>query len=185
MKAFENDTLLWAEITRLVREFKIESVIETGTEYGGTAIALSQMVSQVITCDVERKWESLPDNVEFILGDSRHVLPDAIKWARSPILFYLDAHNPNVDEECPLSEELEQISKSLDVPPVLVIHDALVPEHPELGYATYRGIPISYDAIHTQLDSIYHGGYYSHYHNSEALGAKRGVLFIIPTVGDS
>ena len=182
MKAFENDTLLWAEITRLVREFKVESIIETGTEYGGTAIALSQMVSQVVTCDVEEKFTvELPQNVRFMEGDSRELMPQMISLCRSPILFYLDAHSPNGDDECPLREELAQIAaQSLDVPPVLVIHDCLVPEHPELGYATYRGIPISYDAIHTQLGLIYHGCSYSCHYNSDALGAKCGVLFVTP-----
>ena len=113
-------------------------------------------------------------------GDSRVLLPDMIASCRSPILFYLDAHSPNVDDECPLSEELEQIAKSLDVAPVLVIHDCLVPEHPELGYAIYSGIPISYDAIHTQLGLIYPSGSYSHHYNSDALGAKCGVLFVTP-----
>ncbi len=181
LKAFENDTLLWAEITRLVREFKIESVIETGTEYGGTATALSQMVSQVVTCDVEEKFTvELPQNVRFMEGDSRVLMQRMIALCRSPILFYLDAHGQEFDSECPLGEELEVIAKSLDVAPVIVVHDCLVPEHPELGYATYKGTPISYDAIHTQLGMIYPKDSYSHHYNSDALGAKCGVLFVTP-----
>ncbi len=192
-KAFENDTLLAVEITRLVKEYKIASVIETGTEYGGTSVALSQMVSQVVTIDVTKQFidTDLPTNVTFLLGDSRFLMPQAIALSRSPILFYLDAHTQNFDEECPLIEELRIIgAQSLEKPPIIVVHDSLVPNHPELGYAVYRGVPISYDAIHTQLGLIYHCASsiqktYSHYYNSEALGAKRGVLFITPTVVDS
>ena len=182
LKAFEGDSLLGVEIARLVREFNIQSAIETGTEYGGTSIALSQMVSQVVTCDIEKRVSELPGNVKFILADSRTVLAYAIGVSTPPILFYLDAHTQDFSEPCPLTEELELIARYTVKypPPVIVIHDCRVPDHPELGFATYKGVPISLESIHTQIVSIYPHGFRFHY-NSEATGARRGVLFITPS----
>ncbi len=181
MKAFEGDTVLAGEIVRLIVENHIRTVIETGTEYGGTATAFSQMVPQVITIDVEKKWEELPKNVQFIENDSRVVLPYAIGAATPPILFYLDAHTQDFESICPLKEELWLISNYVRKypPPVIVIHDAQVPDHPELGYASYAGVPIGLEMIEDVLGDIYPRGY-DYYFNSDATGARRGVLFVTP-----
>ncbi len=180
MRAFEGDTVLAGEIVKLVVENHIRTVIETGTEYGGTATAFSQMVPDVVTIDVKRKWESLPNNVRFIEGDSRVVLPYAIGAATPPILFYLDAHTQDFSQICPLREELRLISNYAHKypPPVIVIHDAKVPGK-DLGYATFSHSPISYDYVADLLPDIYPRGYDYHF-NSEATGARRGVLFIEP-----
>ncbi len=179
MKAFEGDTVLAGEIVRLVVDNHIRTVIETGTEYGGTAAAFSQMVPHVITIDVERKWEVLPKNVQFIENDSRVVLPYAIGAATPPILFYMDAHTQDFTQPCPLLEELRLISNYVRKypPPIIGIHDAQVPDHPGLGYASYKGVPIGLEMVEEVLGDIYPRGY-DYYFNSEATGARRGVLFI-------
>ncbi len=181
MKAFEGDTVLAGKIIKLVVENHIRTVIETGTEYGGTAAAFSQMVPLVITIDVEKKWKELPKNVQFIQNDSRVVLPYAIGAATPPILFYLDAHTQDFDSPCPLKEELWLIANYVRKypPPIIVIHDALVPDHPELGYAAYQGVAIGFESVQDVLGDIYPRGY-DYRFNSEATGAARGVLFIEP-----
>ncbi len=183
MKAFEDDTVLASEIVRIIVEHHIRSVIETGTEYGGTATAFSKMVPHVVTMDVEDKVEGeLPKNVHFIEGDSRTYLTYAIGASTPPILFYLDAHTQDFNSICPLAAELWLIANYTRKypPPVIVIHDALVPDHPELGYAEYGGTPIGLESIKDVLEHIYPHGYDYHF-NSEATGAARGVLFIEPS----
>ncbi len=183
MKAFEDDTVLAGEIVRLVVAHHIRSVIETGTEYGGTAVAFSKMVPHVVTIDVEDKVShELPKNVHFIEGDSRTYLPFAIGSCEPPILFYLDAHTQDFESICPLEAELWLIANYTRKypPPVIVIHDALVPDHPELGHAQYQGSPIGLTMVEGILPSIYPHGYDYHF-NTEATGAARGVLFIEPT----
>lgn len=183
MKAFEDDTILAGEIVRLIVAHHIRSVIETGTEYGGTATAFSKMVPHVITIDVEDKIEGeLPRNVRFIEGDSRTYLPYAIGASTPPILFYLDAHTQDFENPCPLQAELWLIANYTRKypPPVIVIHDARVPDHPELGYAAYGGVPIGIESIKDVLEAVYPQGYDYHF-NTEATGATRGVLFIEPS----
>ncbi len=183
MKAFEDDTVLAGEIVRLIVAHHIRSVIETGTEYGGTSVAFSKMVPHVVTIDVEDKVEGeLPKNVHFIEGDSRTYLPFAIGSCTPPILFYLDAHTQDFESPCPLEAELWLIANYTRKypPPVIVIHDALVPDHPELGHAEYGSVPIGLESIKNVLGHIYPQGYDYHF-NSEATGAARGVLFIEPS----
>lgn len=185
MRAFEGDTILAGEIVRLVVENHIRTVIETGTEYGGTAAAFAQMVPDVVTIDIERKFTSLPSNVRFIHGDSRVVLPYVMGVATPPILFYLDAHTQDFESTCPLEEELWLISHYSQKypPPIIVIHDAQVLDHPELGYAAYKGVPIGLQMLGDILPAIYPHGY-NYRFNSEATGAARGVLFIEPQPRD-
>ncbi len=183
MKAFEDDTVLAGEIVRLIVAHHIRSVIETGTEYGGTATAFSKMVPHVVTIDVEDKvGGELPKNVHFIEGDSRTYLPFAIGSCTPPILFYLDAHTQDFEYPCPLEAELWLIANYTRKypPPVIVIHDSWVPGHPELGYASYNGYPIGLKMVEDALKTIYPHGY-GHHYNSEATGAARGVLFIEPS----
>ncbi len=183
MKAFEDDTVLVTEIVRLIVAHHIRSVIETGTEYGGTATAFSKMVPHVVTIDVEDKVAGeLPKNVHFIEGDSRTYLPYVIESCTPPILFYLDAHTQDFDSPCPLKEELWLIANYVRKypPPVIVIHDSWVPGHPELGYASYNGYPIGLKMAEDALKMIYPQGYDYHF-NAEATGARRGVLFIEPS----
>ncbi len=183
MKAFEDDTVLAGEIVRLIVAHHIRSVIETGTEYGGTAVAFSKMVPHVVTMDVEDKVAGeLPKNVHFIEGDSRTYLPFAIGSCTPPILFYLDAHTQDFESPCPLEAELWLIANYTRKypPPVIVIHDAFVPEHPEFGYATYKSVLIGLTMVQDILPAIYPLGYDYHF-NTQATGATRGVLFIEPS----
>lgn len=187
MREFEKDPHLKKEMQKIVEIFHIGTVIETGTEFGGTANAFAGMVQDVITMDVEKKWwdgDLLP-NVFFILGNSKQMLPVAVGRAlsicKSPFLFYLDAHSSIDNDECPLREELKIIGElrwMLDSP-VVVIHDCLVPGT-NFGYDTYRGNPLSLEYVRDLLPAIYPDGRCSTRYNTVAGGSSRGVLFIEP-----
>lgn len=184
-REFERDMFLADKIKQLVVKHKIQTIIETGTEYGGTANAFAKLVPQVYTMDLEQKFNSgdLLENVEFFLGDSRIKLISAGFVAKWPILFFLDAHSSIESEEGPLLDELDIIAhlsggvKGREC--AVVIHDCLVPGRDDLGYDSYAGQPISLALAKSGLDKIYPGGA-KYYYNSEATGAKRGVLFAEP-----
>lgn len=190
-REFENDTFLKAELERLVAKHHLKSVIETGTEFGGSANAFARMggVQIVVTIDIWRHVEDgdLLPNVKFMLGDSRLVLPEAIAYIAEPnmlpCLFFLDAHTSIETDSCPLRRELAIIghfsTSDLAIPsPVLVIHDCMVPGK-DFGYDTYKEGPICWDAVSDLIRATYPNGHSAHF-NTEATGSRRGCLFIEP-----
>lgn len=189
-REFENDIYLKAVIESLVAGHKVRSVIETGTEYGGTANAFARMdgVQIVVTIDIKRQVEpgDLSPNVFFIEGPSEVKLPEAIEYVLEPgllpILFFLDAHSSIDTDECPLRKELTHIigyAQAMEVaPPIIVIHDCLVPGR-TFGYDTYKDGPICWEWVQDLVDLIYPRGFSRHY-NSIAAGSKRGCLFLNP-----
>lgn len=181
MKQFENDRFLAAEIMRLIAKHRCQSVIETGTEHAGSANAMAQWVPRVFTCDLAQKFRDgdLAKNILFYRGDSRMAMPVMLSRATQPIFFFLDAHSSNEKDPCPLLDELREISRYKAPDSVIAIHDCVVPGHPELGFDTYRKVPISYDMVRDELDIIYPHGYDYHY-NSQAEGGMRGTLFVEP-----
>lgn len=185
MREFERDRFLKESVAKLIKKHGTQTVIETGTEYGGTANAFSEMVPQVFTMDIERKFNSgdLRPNVRFLFGDSRDVLKVAIVQAKDPVLFFLDAHSSIDTDDCPLRDELEIISLLNPVEPVILVHDCQVPGT-DLGFDSYRGKPISWEMIADIVPAIFPMGH-SHYFNTRADGSRRGVLFIEPRASGS
>lgn len=180
MREFERDTFLKEEAVRLVKKHGIQTVIETGTEYGGTANAFSEMVPQVFTMDIKRKFNNgdLRPNVRFLLGDSRNVLKKAIVLSKAPVLFFLDAHSSIDTDPCPLRDELAIISLLANGSPVILVHDCQVPGT-DLGFDSYKGKPISWEMVSDIVPTIFPMGF-TRYFNSNADGSRRGVLFIEP-----
>ena len=55
------------------------------------------------------------NNITFLLGDTREMLPLVVDSLEGPTLFWLDSHNDGIDgtaQDCPLLEELDVISRS-------------------------------------------------------------------------
>lgn len=187
MREFERDTALKAEMQRIIKARSIQSVIETGTEYGGTANAFARMVPHVCTVDIEKKWDDgdLLENVQFFLGRSSlwlaHCMGIVVGRSLEPILFFLDAHTSIDTDACPLREELGIIGKNAKYisPPVIVVHDCLVPGS-TFGFDTYRGVPLSLEYIRDLLPDVFPKGFTTRY-NEIANGAQRGVLFVEPS----
>lgn len=189
-REFENDTYLKAELERLVAGHKVRSIIETGTEYGGSANCFARMegVQVVVTIDIKMQFDrgDLLPNVFFIHGPSEVKLQEAIDYVLEPgllpILFFLDAHTSIDTDDCPLRKELSCIlsfAQGLEVsPPVIVIHDCVVPGK-KFGFDTYRDGPICWEYVEDQIEAIFPRGYTKHY-NSQAAGSMRGCLFVTP-----
>lgn len=180
MREFERDHFLKEEVIKLVKKHGIETVIETGTEYGGTANAFAEMVPRVMTMDVKRKFSNgdLRSNVRFFLGDSRHILHKTLILSKTPVLLFLDAHSSIDTDNCPLLDELATISVCALPSPVILVHDCQVPGT-DLGFDSYQGKPISWELVSAIVPTIYPKGF-ERYFNSRADGARRGVLFIEP-----
>jgi hypothetical protein len=180
--AFASDGILAEEIKRLVAEYGIRSAVETGTYQGVTTRGLAALVPAVYTIEIdpgrfEDSRERLADlpNVRPLLGASPDVLPGLIPQIEKPALYYLDAH---WDEHYPLPREVEIIAEH-DPQPVIVMHDMLVPGHPELHADPQPdGSPYDYEWVRPGLEKI--RGPWRHYYNQEAEGLKIGIMFVVP-----
>jgi len=182
-KGFEGDTILRGFFEQLILKHGIDTIIETGTYMGATTRQFSDMADKVITIEAnEQYFNSAKDNIAGInnieqhLGSSVHVLPLVIPAANGKLLFFLDAH---WGDNNPLLQELAIIALA-GLKPVIAIHDFKVPNHPELGFDTYNGQDYEWSWIQSAIEAIYGPDGYNHYYNTDARGAKRGVVFIEP-----
>jgi predicted O-methyltransferase YrrM len=111
-------------------------------------------------------------NVDLIKGNSSSVLLTLMHQINvEKTLFYLDAH---WGAYWPLLDEIEAISRNKGI---LVIHDAQVPEHPELGFDTWNRNTLNYDYVKEALSK------WSKTHRieyNEKSDIARGCMFVYP-----
>lgn len=143
-------------------------------------------------------------NIRLHIGSSPEVLRVLLPKIRSRSLFFLDAHWYNY---FPLLDELRAIAKHADITKVIVIHDFFVPKT-TFGYDSYivpSSSPML-DQIRTAVDIVIRSTIprlfhrlpnkqrldfayikddlakisftYTHHYNTQAVGKKRGVIFI-------
>lgn len=183
LSGFEGDNIMAERVKQLIKEFKIDLVIEGGTYLGGTARRLAMMCKEVATIEINleyftraEKTLELCHNVTQFFGSTIEVLPDLLSVHKDKnILFFSDAH---WQEFNPMLAELEIIQHS-GIKPVIAIHDFKVPGHPELGFDTYKDIVYEWEWIAPSVEKIYGGDYVKEY-NSQAEGAQRGIVYILP-----
>lgn len=186
-KGFEGDEFIAKKFKELIDKFAINWIIETGTYLGHTTSRLSNMCEMVSTIEVNQYFYlssaahlAALDNVTMFYGDSVAVLPKILKAALDKnILFFLDAH---WNEDLPLLAELEIIKehKSRHGNIVIAIHDFKVPDHPELGFDQYGKVTLEWAYIKTGIEKIYGVDGFSIEYNSQAEGAMRGIIYIMP-----
>ena len=121
-------------VLRLISEKPFNNFVETGTYKGGTTFWAAQYFPKVYTIEIDSELSAQAashpmnaGNIEFLVGDSRVVLPKLISTKiQGSSLFWLDGHwcsgGGGKDAECPLLEELTAISSLKDV--VVLIDDA-------------------------------------------------------------
>jgi len=181
---FEGDEYLAREVASILSRMKIETVIETGTEYGRTAARLSAMASCVYTVEINEENKSeikklldkLP-NVRYFFGDSISLLREKIMpAAKPPVLFFLDAHCLGSIET--LRKELQVIAEFPAYKnSAIVIHDFFVPGK-KFGNDGFKWEQISGLVMKINQE-------YIHYYNRIAGGRCRGVVFICPRRPDN
>jgi predicted O-methyltransferase YrrM len=162
----------------------LTTAVETGTCLGYTAEFLAKNYDHVHTIEVNEKYADIAyenrlkyyNNVSRYIGSSVDVLPDILKNCDDNTFFFLDAH---WNDYCPLLDELKHIA-SAKIKPVIAIHDFFVPDRPEYGYDSINGHPFDHEFIKKGLELIYGEGGYIISYNREAVGAKRGIAYIVP-----
>nr|WP_298659802.1 hypothetical protein [uncultured Flavobacterium sp.] len=192
MLGFEGDSIMLEKCKSIVLDNKIDTIIETGTFLGGTTRVMSSWAKNVHTIEInkpnyDKSKVNLQgyDNVNLIFGNSaeeldkllsQHFVRRTVKFngRKVPkVFFFLDAHFWDYN---PLLDELKVISK-YELNPFIAIHDFKVPNHPELGFDSYKGQDYDFDWIKKSVELVY-GTEYKVEYNSDAEGAKRGCIYL-------
>lgn len=184
---FNGDDHAVDKVMQLIETFDLKNCIETGTCFGSTTQLFAEVFEHVVTIESNRIYHALAKNrlwrlrnVVFVKGDSSQVLLREIQSLEKGIntFFFLDAH---WEKSCPLIDELIQIGNS-GIKPVIMIHDFKVPDREDLGFDSYNRQPFTFDWIKKHIDRIYGKDNYEIEYNSEAEGAKRGIIYITPKI---
>lgn len=154
-------------VKKIVAAAKFDNFVETGTFQGGSCFWAAGYFKNVYTIEIDPETSrntaakpECPKNIEFLVGNSKDVLPKLVKERlRGRSFFWLDGHwcgGGGKDEECPLMEELEAIKDLKDA--VIFIDDArcFLGPPPEPHNATHwPGI----DTIFAKLKEYYPDNY--------------------------
>jgi hypothetical protein len=209
-ESFEGDFYLRIEFEKLIKKFKINNIVETGTFMGNTTKEFSKMAENVYTIESIKKLYLISKknlvhctNVKSFLGDSPLILNRILPTLKGNTLFFLDAHGRN---HWPILDELKVISKFPYLKKsVIVIHDFYVPGK-NFGFDSYYHNSNSNLELFLKKIIGFIGRFlkmrliekqkldyefvdksikqinpsFKYYYNSKAEGAKRGVIFIHP-----
>jgi hypothetical protein len=111
-------------VLRFKAEYGLRAFVETGTYYGKTAFWAASHFDRVITVECSKKLydevaskPGKPENIQFLFGDSRHVLKTVVPMLTHPALFWLDSHwcegeTSGQGDDCPLLQEISEIITS-------------------------------------------------------------------------
>jgi hypothetical protein len=116
--------------------FHLDTLIETGTFYGGTVWSVRNHFSRIISIELsqtlyeraKKMFESL-EHISIIKGDSSKVLPMVLDLMNKPCLFWLDGHysagiTACGDIQTPIIQEIEAIFAHPVKQHVILIDDA-------------------------------------------------------------
>jgi hypothetical protein len=121
-------------VLKFIRFKEIDNFIETGTYKGATSFWASQHFKKVYTIEIDERISretaskvDCPTNIEFLIGNSKNVLPGLVENKLSgTCFFWLDGHwcmgAGGKEEECPLLDELEAIKSIQNA--IIFIDDA-------------------------------------------------------------
>jgi FkbM family methyltransferase len=112
-----------ALVLELRDKFRIRTLVETGTYRGESTQFAAQHFEKVITLDIREDFQAQGrercrqfDNITYLIGDSRDLLPKIVEQLEEPALFWLDAHSVagmfGPEDDCPILEELDTINRS-------------------------------------------------------------------------
>lgn len=177
------------EFLNLRDRFKISTVVELGSCFGSTSLWMAKNFEKVITVEINPEYAAIAKerferdettNVHLIIGDTVNVLPEILSNTTEATMVFVDSHWLS---HCPMLDELRIIADA-NIKPVIVIHDFLIPDEPELGYDSYGGQPFNFEWIKPSIEAIYGVDGYDYYYNSaeKSAGAKRGIIYLTPKV---
>ena len=123
-------------VIQMANEIKIYNFVETGTYFGDTTFWAASIFDNVFTIEIDPEMSKKAanrlkstKNIEFLIGDSREILPDLSRRITGRTLFWLDGHysgsgTGGADFECPVMHEIEAISVIVIDEPIIFIDDA-------------------------------------------------------------
>jgi predicted O-methyltransferase YrrM len=183
---FNNDSVITETVVQLVKDLKIDCIVETGTFRGTTTAFLSETFPNmpIYTVEVDFKMflqaeENLKPhtNIKMILGSSEKVLEDLLPTLKDKrILFYLDAH---WEEYWPLLDEFEAIRKSCKDNCCIVIDDFKVPFR-QFQHDTYKEQPLDLDYIEEKMNEVYTKPFYFFNDRTTRIPRAVGKVYIVP-----
>lgn len=171
------------KILEIKEKYNIDTIVETGIFEGDSALFFSQIVPNYhgieIVPDYLEKTKNLLEehniqNFNLHHGNSPIVLLNLMhKIDAEKTIFFLDAH---WQRYWPLKDEIDTISRNKGI---IVIHDAQVPDHPELGYDVWGGNTLNYEYVKENLNdwSKTHRVEYSTKSDSRL---QRGTMYVYP-----
>lgn len=184
--AFNNDTVVSDTVVQLVRDLKIDCIIETGTFRGTTTAFLSETFPtiDIYTIEVDFKTylqaeENLKPykNVKLLSGSSEKVLEALLPQLKGKrILFYLDAH---WQEYWPLLDEFEAIRKASKDNCCIVIDDFKVPFR-QFQHDNYKDQPLDVDYIEQKMNEVYTNPFYFFNDRTTRVPRAVGKIYIVP-----
>ena len=186
VSAFNNDSVVSDTVVQLVKDLKIECIIETGTFCGTTTAFLSDTFPdlEIYTIEVDeanylKARANLSDykNIKILFGSSEKVLElllPLLKERRT--LFYLDAH---WEDYWPILDEMRAISKNLKDNCCIVIDDFKVPFRP-FQHDTYGDQPLDVDYIQEKMNEVYTTPFYFFNDRSTRESRAVGKIYIVP-----
>jgi cephalosporin hydroxylase len=178
--------VLKRRLKAIIFEHRIDTVVETGIDWGGSTRHFAEMVPLVIGIDNDRRRvESFRNEIELdglqgiqiIHGNSPDMLQAIVSrhgFNAGRTLFFLDAH---WEAYWPLRDEINVIPRGQGI---IVMHDAVVPNCPDLGFDIYNGQPLSYEFVADAL-TVWSPGHSIEYNNDTARGMRRGALIVYPS----
>lgn len=178
------DRVLLQRLANVISNLGIRTVVETGIDRGGSTLLFSQIAGQVIGIDND------PNKIAIVAAalqeyDIHNVTlhqmnsPTALRQLVaddldvSSTLFLLDAH---WQDYWPLRDEIRAIPRGQGV---LVMHDAVVPGCPNLGFDEYKGQALSYEYLMDVLIE-WSPDHVVEYNDDTAEVPRRGVMIVYP-----
>lgn len=160
LAAFNRSPEIGSFFEMLKKEYKITTVIETGTFQGNTTAFFAKTFEEVHTIDVSPTYQNQAKNnlspftnIRFHLGSSEKVLAQILPGMKDRfILFYLDAH---WEKYWPLLDELEVINKTHHQRCIVVIDDIKVPGRSDVPYDAYEKNECSYEYVQKKVEKLF------------------------------
>jgi predicted O-methyltransferase YrrM len=182
------DKFVFEEFQKLIQEFDIKKIVETGTYYGWSSIVLSKFNLPVKTIEYSEEnykvaQKNLSDknieNVEVILGSSSEVLDIILQENEENLFLFLDAH---WYDYWPIHDELNVCIRK-NIKPVIAIHDFFVPNEygqGKFGFDKYKEQKLDFDYIKNHLSKIYGENKFEYHYNDKIDCVDSGLIYIYP-----
>ena len=187
-EAFNRDTIVADTIVQLVKDLKIDCIVETGTYAGKTTAFLAEEFPTLSLYTVEIQFETFLiaeknlksfANVKQFCGSSEAMFQKLLPTLSGKrILFYLDAH---WEDYWPLLDELYEIAKTHQDSCCIVIDDFKVPNRP-FKYDSYKNQLLDLQYVNKGLKGVFTSPFSFFNDKTTRNPTAVGKLYCIPSI---